>query len=167
MRALKLAIISFIILFLLMTGISLFIPPHIRVSRALQINSPEQRILDVIDDPASWKYWFPGADSAMLYQENGRARGVVLNANQNRYVSLKERKSDEIIAEYKGIKQKKVLTGWTTHREESGAITVQWYMDFTLRWYPWEKFSSILFEKQYGPGLDEGLARLKRLLEEK
>jgi hypothetical protein len=35
-------------------------------------------------------------------------------------------------------------------------------MDFKLRWYPWEKFSSLLLEKRYGPVMEQGLAKLKK-----
>jgi hypothetical protein len=38
-------------------------------------------------------------------------------------------------------------------------------MDFHLRWYPWEKFASLLLEKSYGPRMEQGLATLKRLVE--
>jgi hypothetical protein len=39
-------------------------------------------------------------------------------------------------------------------------------MDFRLRWYPWEKFSSLLFEKQYGTQMEAGLESLKQLAED-
>jgi len=79
--------------------------------------------------------------------------------------SISLRKENEVAADYQGIKQKKVVTGWNILPDRDSTVTVQWYMDFTLRWYPWEKFSSILFEKQYGPQMEQGLARLKNLLE--
>ncbi len=44
-------------------------------------------------------------------------------------------------------------------------VTVQWYMDFHQRWYPWEKFSSLLLEKRYGPVLEKGLSDLKKRAE--
>jgi len=42
---------------------------------------------------------------------------------------------------------------------------VQWWMDFKLRWYPWEKFSSLFFENIYGAQMEKGLDNLKRLAE--
>jgi hypothetical protein len=38
-------------------------------------------------------------------------------------------------------------------------------MQFKLRWYPWEKFASLLFEKQYGTQMEAGLNKLKAYLE--
>ncbi len=166
MKIIKLALISFVFLFLLVTGISLFIPSQVRISRALELNTAAENVMGQIGNPANWKNWFPGIDTAMLFYENGQLKGVVLNQSSNRLLLLKEVKDTAVAAEYIGIKQKKVLTGWNVFSEGGmGSVTVQWYMDFSLRWYPWEKFSSILFEKQYGPQMEEGLARLKKILE--
>jgi hypothetical protein len=38
-------------------------------------------------------------------------------------------------------------------------------MDFHLRWYPWEKFGSLLLEKSYGTKMEMGLMSLKKLAE--
>jgi hypothetical protein len=38
-------------------------------------------------------------------------------------------------------------------------------MDFHLGWLPWNKFSGLLLEKRYGPRMEQGLTKLKSLLE--
>ena len=43
---------------------------------------------------------------------------------------------------------------------------VQWYMDFPLRWYPWEKFGSILYDKQIGPVMERSLEKFKKMAED-
>jgi hypothetical protein len=49
---------------------------------------------------------------------------------------------------------------------ENGSVTtVQWYFDFVFRWYPWEKFSSIVYDKQLGPAMEKSLNNLKDLIE--
>jgi len=61
-----------------------------------------------------------------------------------------------------------ITSGWYLHPGNAiGDMTVQWRMDFKLRWYPWEKFASLLFEKQYGTQMEEGLNRLKAFTENK
>src|SRR5205085_529666 len=47
----------------------------------------------------------------------------------------------------------------------SNPVVIQWSLYFHLRWYPWEKFSSLLFEKRYGPVMEQGLNNLKNYLE--
>jgi hypothetical protein len=166
-RVIKLGIISFVILFLLLTAISFFIPPQIRVTRALQMNAPAEKIWVELNNPAAWRSWFPGLDSAKLYYENGKPTGIIINEDLNRLIRIYARDDFRVAAEYKGIKQKRVLTGWVIHLDTNQNPTVEWYTDFHLRWYPWEKFSSILFEKQYGPQMEQGLERLKNRVESK
>ena len=43
--------------------------------------------------------------------------------------------------------------------------TVQWYFDFSFKWYPWEKLGSMFYDKQIGPVMEESLLNLKRLVE--
>lgn len=166
MRAIKLALISFIALFFVVTIISLFFPSQVRISKAIQVNAPMEKLLVQISDPSNWKNWIPGADTMQVLFIEGKAEGLVLNAELPRLLRIIRRGEQEVQAEYKGIRQKKVLTGWNLFPESSSnSITVQWYMDFTLRWYPWEKFASILFEKQYGPQMEQGLSKLKKFAE--
>src|SRR6187455_182144 len=81
MRVIKLAILSLIFLFLLVTTISLFIPSHVRISRATDINSTKQEVMSLIVDPLKWKEWYPGADSlAILYIED-KPKGILLDSN--------------------------------------------------------------------------------------
>ncbi|RYY90244.1 MAG: hypothetical protein EOO15_03290 [Chitinophagaceae bacterium] len=48
------------------------------------------------------------------------------------------------------------------HRfEGADSLTLQWYIDFKLKWYPWEKFSSLFFENSYGNMMQTGLERMK------
>jgi len=44
--------------------------------------------------------------------------------------------------------------------------TTQWYFDFYFKWYrPWEKFGSIIYDKQMGPSMEKSLTQLKALVE--
>src|SRR5436190_23606652 len=81
MRVIKLAILSFIFLFLLVTTISLFIPSHIRISRARDINSTKQEVMSLIVDPLKWKEWYPGADSLDILYVEGKPKGILLDSN--------------------------------------------------------------------------------------
>ncbi len=45
--------------------------------------------------------------------------------------------------------------------------TVQLYYDFYLKWYPWEKLESIVYDKQLGPVMEKELAELKEAVEAK
>jgi hypothetical protein len=132
----------------------------------MKMRAPKEEVMAQLTDPAQWKNWFPGTDSADFYLENNSVKGLVISKQSNRYLRLIEIKNDGVAAEYKGIPQKKVITGWNTVPEATpDSVSVQWYMEFHLRWYPWEKFASLVFEKQYGPTMELGLTRLKAIVE--
>jgi hypothetical protein len=164
-RLIKLALLSFIFLFLLLTGISLFIPSHIRISRAIQIERSKGLVSSPINDPAQWSNWYPGADSAEVIYRNGLAVGIDLKKKGSKILLSGTKKNNEITASVVGSGTKTVNMGWTFISPADNSVTLQWYMDFHLKWYPWEKFSSLLYEKTYGVKMEEGLKNLKTLVE--
>jgi hypothetical protein len=146
LRIIKLGIISIVVFAFLITGISLFFPSHIRISKAVDIKAGKETVMVQIKDISNWKNWYPGADSLKLtihFLSVSDSSVTAVNAANNRGE-----------------------TGWTVYEANvPNAVTVQWYMDFHLHWYPWEKFSSLLLEKRYGPSMEKGLDNLKKLLE--
>src|SRR6266496_1208419 len=165
MRIIRLIIISIIVLLIIVTIISLFIPSHVQVSKAILIHTPKNSVMAQIDDPTNWKNWYPGANSSNLFYENGIATGLILNKSKQQYIKITEKKEDEVMAVYI-LPNKKIRTGWQIATTlYSSSVTVQWYMDFHLRWYPWEKFTSFMFERIYNPQLQQGLDNLKTFLE--
>jgi hypothetical protein len=167
MKILKLIIGSIIFFAIVITIISLFVPSDVRVSKAIQINSSMQALTEQIGNPENWRNWYPGADSSKFYYENGSVKGLVLNEAKRQSIVFTGKKNDEVTAMYV-LPNKKIPTGWQwVPAADSNSVTVFWYIDFHLRWYPWEKFTSFMFEKVYTPQLKQGLENLKSLLEKK
>jgi len=170
MGLIKLAIISFIFLFLLVTGMSLFIPSHVRISRAVNIKADKDSVMSQVKDPARWKNWHPGLDTAQLLYVEGKVKGVVLdNSDIKRPVTIiiTHSEADEVTAQFSPKKMRPVTTVWRTITHPGqDSVTLQWYMDFHLRWYPWEKFGSLVLEKSHGAKMEQGLTNLKRILEQ-
>jgi len=165
MRILRFILASVVVIFTIVTIISLFIPSHVRISRGIQINCSKDSVMKQLSDVSGWKKWYPGADTLKLYYEGNVERVLVLDGQRRRYLVLKEKRNDQVTAEYL-LPNKKIPTGWlVATNAESNSVTIQWYMDFHLRWYPWEKFSSFMFERIYHLQLQQGLDNLKRVLE--
>ena len=165
MRFLRLIIISLVFFSLIITGISLFIPSHVTISKAVHINSSREAVMEELSDPVRWKDWYPSAHSAELYYENGTIKGLILDNIKKRYIVIDDVKENEVVAAY-ALPNRTVKTGWQIAPSAgNNVVTVQWYMEFHLRWYPWEKFSSFMFERVYGPQLQQGLDNLKSFLE--
>jgi len=164
MGVIKLGFISFIVFALLITGFSLFIPSHIRISKAVDINVSKDLVMQQINDAANWKNWFPGGDTATSYMEESKITGISIGGKQALVIT--EATDSSVLAKNVGPGSKRGTSGWNIYEGRTpNTVTVQWYMDFHLRWYPWEKFSSLLLEKRYGPMMEQGLDKLKNLLD--
>lgn len=143
MRFIKLAIISFIVIFIILFLISLMIPSTVRTSRAINIEAGKNEIYPLLADTSNWHKW---------------------NELKNELIKVKTLASDSTL-----IKSDWSYGTRTIHSfyrlERLGDITVvQWYFEFPLKWYPWEKFGSITFEKQFGPPMEQSLINLKNLV---
>jgi len=42
---------------------------------------------------------------------------------------------------------------------------VQWQFEQKLKWYPWEKFASLMSDKIMGPMMEANLDELRKLVE--
>lgn len=169
MRLFKLLIISITILFLLVTGISLLIPFHVRISRATNVSATPTEVWLHVDDMYTWKNWNPFLSSVspdkISYSDtaNGKPRAMKVSGTS---IQWKEINPDERIAIMQKPGYRRILNGWKCiSHTGTDSTTIQWYMDFHLRWYPWEKFASLLFEQSYGPKMEQGLGNIKKMVE--
>lgn len=161
MRLIKLAAISFIILFLLVTVFSLFIPSNIRISRATNIAGDDTVVFANIKNLSNWRNWHPALKSI---PENEYSSGADMLKVHGTTINLENVKKDEIAVKMAEDGGRPVWSGFNfIRREETDSITLQWYMDFKLRWYPWEKFRSLFYENIYGMQMEQGLNNLKAL----
>jgi Polyketide cyclase / dehydrase and lipid transport len=162
MRIIKLAFISAIVLFVIILLISLLLPSHIRISRAIDISTSRERIAPLLNDASRWEEW---NEYVKVYAHRQATPGVL--------------KADDITIQVTSITDSLVLTSWqppaankfgsgfaiVTNTNGQGHATVQWYFDFHVKWYPWEKFQSIVYDQQFGPVMEKSLANLKRIAE--
>jgi hypothetical protein len=62
-------------------------------------------------------------------------------------------------------KNKKAFQGVFNIIPQKTETTVQWYFEFSVKWYPWEKFGSIIYDKELGPTMEKSLQNIKEMLE--
>lgn len=171
MKIFRLFILSILILFLVVTAISLLIPSHVRISRAANIRATAAEVWQQVDDMRSWSQWNPFfaqvAPGEIGYGDTsgGKLPAMKIGAT---LIEMKERKSDERVFVMQVEGKKQVLNGWRfINQAGSDSATLQCYIDFNLRWYPWEKFASLLFEKSYGVQMEQGLNNIKKNVEKR
>jgi hypothetical protein len=166
MRFLKLAIISFIILFLVVSMIGLMFPSTVSVSRAVEVGAPRDTIYQYLNDIKYWKLWMAGADTNTITFESAKTAGPGAVARIGTgEVTMTRTAPDSIYMVWKSEKGHVQASGFTimSHLKDSG-FTVQWYFQQKLNWYPWERFASLANDKILGPIMEESLNKLQKIL---
>ncbi len=162
MRFIKLGIISAVVLFGIILLISLLLPSQIRISRAIDISAPREKIYPLMADMQQWEKW-----------------NEYIRVYHNRITEAGSLKADEITISITGKTDTLVTAEWLqpsgnkfgngfaiiTNESGKGHTTVQWYFDFHIKWYPWEKFQSIVYDEQLGPVMEKSLNNLKQISE--
>jgi hypothetical protein len=153
MRLIKLALISFVVFFGIITAMSLLIPSRVRISRATNISDPSDSVFYLIRNREQWPRWHPA-----FQQQN-----IVALLQQHGIQVTPLLQTDTLVTvRWQQAGKPPVLNGWQLHRfTASDSATLQWYMDFQLKWYPWQKFSSLFYEKTYGAMMEQGLQNIK------
>jgi ribosome-associated toxin RatA of RatAB toxin-antitoxin module len=151
------------------TAISLLIPSHVRISRAADIQATAAEVWQQVDDLQSWKEWNPFFNQLSIgeieYPDTSHGAPPAMKIKET-LIQLKEIKADERIFVMLTKGKKPVINGWKFIKNSgSDSATLQWYIEFNLRWYPWEKFASLLFEKSYGIQMELGLSNIKKIVE--
>src|SRR5215203_7392597 len=149
MRFLKLALISAVVISAVLFALSFLLPAHVRVSRAINIEAPVDRIMPYVKDLDKWPMWNevlkdpsitsisaqPGhikTDKFEIYS----VASVKRNWAGNRWV---QPDGEEFQSAFELVPGQQFTV-------------VQWYFDFHARWYkPWDKFGSIIYDKRMGP----------------
>lgn len=162
MRIIKLAFISAAVIFLVLWLISLLFPSRVLVSRAIDVHAPADQIWNSISDLRQWPAW-----NAILDTLN-RGGAPVTEATTFRNSSFSLNITpfpgrDTVAVSWTPVGAKAVRGGMVLHHSADSDITVvQWYFEFHLRWYPWEKFGSMVFDKQLGPMMEGSLEKLRQ-----
>ncbi|MBO9203614.1 MULTISPECIES: SRPBCC family protein [Niastella] len=161
MRIVKLAIISVVVLFLVTYLFSLIIPSQIRISRAMNISVSNDSLRALVTDLRQWKQWNELVNNPALTNQQYAEKSY---SSDQLKVTSEPSTGDTLFTAWRQQNARVLASGFTW--EGTGdQLVLQWYFDVKLKWYPWEKFSSIVFDKQLGPPMEKSLGNLKKLLE--
>ncbi len=161
MRVIKLAIISVLVLGLLATSIGFLFPSTVVVSRAIDIKTHKQPIYLLVSDLRNWKPWVEGMDnpSAIVYDAVSAMLG-------NTAVSIISLTDTTVVSSWKNSSSSDQISTIRLISDSSRKNTiVQWQFVQQVKWYPWEKFSSMMNDKIIGTLIEKNLANLKRVAE--
>jgi hypothetical protein len=152
-RLIKLFLISVFFLFLAVTGVSLLIPSHVTISKAINIRAEKDRIFALIRDRSQWPNWHPA------FTPNNSAGKF-----DSIHIVSQHQNDSEIVMRLQQGNKEIVTNGWKVYSHtNTDSLTLQWYMKFDLKWYPWKKLGSLFYENTYGVMMQEGLENIKAI----
>jgi hypothetical protein len=151
MRAIKLGLISAVVFFVLFTLGGLLLPAHNVVSRAVNIKVKPANILPLVQNKQQWHLWIEGMDSATLHQKQ-----------TVQIISV----SDSLVVANWKTNEANYTTKFRFIYNPGQAVTiVQWQFEQDVKWYPWERLSSLMNDKILGTLMEKNLAKLQLLVE--
>ncbi|HNP22279.1 MAG TPA: SRPBCC family protein [Panacibacter sp.] len=165
MRFLKLAVVSFLVLFGLTTAIGLLFPSTVKVSRAVNISAPVDSVYKYLEDVKYWKLWMAGADTGTISFLSAKTagKGTVATVGTGQ-VTIVNTTKDSILTEWKS-QQGNIQQSAFIVLQSGSTTTVEWYFQQLIGWYPWERFGSLANDKLLGPVMEESFDKLKKVLE--
>jgi hypothetical protein len=163
MRFLKLALISVVVIVVVLFALSILLPSHVRISRAINIDAQPERIMPYVKEMDKWQLWNEVLKDPSITRISTGPDWIKTNKFEIYSVA-------SVNANWAGsrwvqpdAKEFESAFELVPGREFT---TVQWYFDFHSKWYePWDKFASIIYDKRMGPVLEKSLTGLKSLVE--
>jgi hypothetical protein len=162
MRFIKLAFISAIVLFIVVTLISLLLPSKVLVSRAVDTSASPAKAKEKTFSLANWNEWMTdGSGTKAEIKGNNTAiniAGTIItpsSVTDSTFTTRWKGESNQLLSTIRIIK----------HGNAGTLTTIQWQMEQEVSWYPWEKFASITKDEIWGSSMEKSLETLKNLLE--
>jgi len=161
MRFIKFIILSIVILSLLVTGISLLFPSTVIASRAIEMKTDPQKITYFVADLNHWSLWMSDWKENKVVLENNTAH---IGTQTVQFLS----KTDHSV-NYQWIATGQspylVQFEWTLLKDSS--YVIHWSFEQKVKWYPWEKFQTLLNDKVLGAKMELELQNLQTAINQK
>jgi hypothetical protein len=161
MKYIKLIIISFVFLSVLVTGISLLFPSKVIASRAIEVNTSADKIAYFTSDLSHWNQWMSDWKQNKVDLKNNTA---YIGTQTVRFLDKTDTKVNyEWIAT--GQNPYLVTFEWTLLKDST--YVIHWSFEQSVKWYPWEKFQTLLNDKLLGAKMEIELQHLQEAINSK
>lgn len=178
MRLVKMFLFVIIGLFAVITLIGLVIPSRAKISRGIIIEADSTTVYNALSDVQTWNDWLPWitADSGAIVQvspvtnaEGSYFKWKGLQHKNAGIITIKEIKPQLIKLFYEIEEMNNAEGGFRVYASDSTnkQTEVLWFMEYKLKWYPWERFYGIFIDGVIGASFEQGLSNLKMKLEQK
>lgn len=158
MRFIKLVIISLIVLATLITGLSALFPSTVIVSRAMEVSALPSQIEKYTSNLKEWKYWM----SDLKQNKVVWVGDTVKISTQS--INLVSKNENSATFNWVAAGQRLYIVKIEWIPLQKGIYVIHWSFEQHVKWYPWEKFQTLLNEKVLGYKMESELANLRDLL---
>jgi hypothetical protein len=175
MRLIKMFLFVIVGLFAVITVIGLFIPSSVKISRGIIVSADSSKVYNELSDVKNWNKWLPWitADSGAIVQLSAttnspgsffRWKGVKINSAGT--ITIQSSKPNEILLLHELKDMNKAEGGFRMRSVSPVETEMLWYMEYKLKWYPWERFFGIFTDRIIGSAFDKGLEQFKNYIEQ-
>ena len=154
MRLIKLVVISLIVLSLLVTALSLLFPSTVIVSRAIEVSAPAAEIENYAGNLKNWSAWMSDFKQNKIEWKGDAA---MIGSQTIQFISKTDHSATfNWVAT--GQRPYTVTIEWIPLQK--GIHVIHWSFEQHVKWYPWEKFQTLLNEKVLGAKMEVELKNL-------
>jgi len=158
MRLIKLLVISLLVLGLLVTAISALFPSTVIVSRAIEVSATPSQIDKYVSNLNQWEFWMSD------WKEN---KSVLKDSTMyigTQTIKLTIKNDTSVTYNWVATGQRPYIVKFEWIPLQTGIYVIHWSFEQHVKWYPWEKFQTLLNEKVLGYKMEMELANLRELL---
>ncbi len=158
MRLIKLVIISLLVLASIVTAISSLFPSTVIVSRAMEVSANSKQIAHYVSDLNQWDKWM---SDWKANKASWKDSTVYIGTQTLKLVSKND---SSVTYDWVATGQRPYLVRFEWIPLQTGIYVIHWSFEQHVKWYPWEKFQTLLNEKVLGYKMETELANLRELL---
>lgn len=167
MKLFKLALISIVVLFLILTGMGLLLPQTVRVTRTINIDAPQDTLYKYVGNLGNWQLWMEGInDNTVLFISPQKVETSKATSSYRKQIYLIKNTRDTIETLWQNGKGNSLLCVFQLSNNTANNTTkLNWYFEKKLSWYPWQRLPAIASDKIFGPFMESSLDKLKAITE--
>lgn len=158
MRLIKLSVISALILSVLVTAISLLFPSTVIVSRAIEVKASSEKIANYVADLKQWNAWMSDWKQNDVRLQNDTA------FIGTQIIHLESKTDSSVNYQWVATSQAPYQVKIEWFPLEKGNYVIHWTFEQHVRWFPWEKFQTLLNEKLLGSKMEMELQNLQGVI---
>ncbi len=154
MKLIRFAFISVLVISILITAIASLFPSMVITSRAVEVNASKSQIQHCVKDLSAWKGWMSDwKDQSVIVQDSIAQVGT-------QTIQMLSSTDSTVLLNWVATGQApyQVQIEWLPLKE--GTYVIHWSFEQHVKWYPWEKFQTLLNEKVLGAKMEEELQNL-------